>query len=170
MKAHLWSLQTVWFLVYRLGFCMKNEYIRSLSIIIPLRWRVWGEQAHFCLIESICSLFSMVLFFCCCALTHASESPMLLFFLSKQGSRQWPSKAALSTVSGIPWARGCSVCSGEIQLPQSLYRTIETGTYKVALTCIVMLQIWHELSKRVILSCFISISNWKHDLNELFPS
>lgn len=35
---------------------------------------MWVERAHLRLIESICSLFSMVLFFCFFTLTHALES------------------------------------------------------------------------------------------------
>lgn len=75
--------------VCRLGFCLKEECIRSISIIILLGRRVWVERAHFHLIESICSLFSMVLFlyfFLWLMLWRALLNPA--FFLSMQLSHQ----------------------------------------------------------------------------------
>lgn len=149
---------------------MKDVYIRFISFIIPLRWWVWVERAHFCLIESICSLFSRVLFFYFFFLLWLMPwraLPNPAFFLLMQQSHWWPWRLPSHHFLEFSGPEAVSVCSGEIQLPQTLYLAIDTGSYKIPSTAIVLLQMWHDSSKCVILS-FIFISNWKHDLNQLF--
>lgn len=138
--------------LHRLCFFMKNMCIRFISITNPLRWWVWVEWAHFGLIESICSLFSMVLFFYFFTLTHALESTtQSCFFLLMQLVHQWPSRLPSHHVLEFTGPEAVSVCSGEIHPPQTLYLAGDTGSYKIPSTAIVILQMWHDSSKCVIL-------------------
>lgn len=95
--------------------CVKDEYIKFVFIIILLCKPVWVEQAHFCLIESICSLFSMVLFSSFWTVTHNSESiaQSSIFLLHPTFASAAP-RAVFSLFSAALWIGGYSLCSGEI--------------------------------------------------------
>lgn len=86
-------------------------------------------------------------------LTHALESTaQSAFFLSPCDFHISCHQAAFSPFSGIHWARGCSVYSQEVQLPPPLHLAVGAGGYKIPLSGVIILEMWHDLSKCVSFS------------------